>query len=110
MKPCISVSYTVAVDTFYPTTATELSEMLGAASTSILQIQFSRTVKYETVRVTYKFRIEFAILQEDYIVKQVDLLSGFGGAVGLWLGWSALTLGHFLVQTVKTLNSVTIFK
>ena len=49
-------------------------------------------------------------LQEDYIVKQVDLLSGFGGAVGLWLGWSALTLGHFLVQTVKTLNSVTIFK
>ena len=49
-------------------------------------------------------------LQEDYIVKQVDLLSGFGGAVGLWLGWSALTLGHFIVQTVKTLNSVTIFK
>ena len=49
-------------------------------------------------------------LQEDYIVKQVDLLSGFGGAVGLWLGWSALTLGHFLVQTVKTINSVTIFK
>ena len=110
MKPCISVSYTVAVDTFYPTTATELSEMLGAASTSTLQIQFSRTVKYETVRVTSEFRIEFAILQEDYIVKQVDLLSGFGGAVGLWLGWAALTLGHFLVQTVKTLNSVTIFK
>ena len=54
MKPCISVSYTVAVDTFYPTTATELSEMLGAASTSTLQIQFSRTVKYETVRVTCK--------------------------------------------------------
>ena len=53
MKPCISVSYTVAVDTFYPTTATELSENVGADSTSTLQIQFSRTVKYETVRVTY---------------------------------------------------------
>ena len=53
MKPCISVSYTVAVDTFYPTTATELSENVGAASTSTLQIQFSRTVKYETVSLPW---------------------------------------------------------
>ena len=57
MKPCISVSYTVAVDTFYPTTATELSEMLGAASTSTLQIQFSRTVKYETVSLPWTLNV-----------------------------------------------------
>ena len=35
-----------------------------------------------------------------------DLLSGLGGAMGLWLGWSALSLGYFIIQALKTLNSV----
>ena len=39
-----------------------------------------------------------------------DLLSGFGGAMGLWLGWSALSLGYFIIQALKTLNGVTVFK
>ena len=134
MKPCTTVSFSVAVDTFHISETEETeeteepdnteTETVESTSTnkngsddSLLLIQFSRLIKYETVRVVahsthYVCQIKFIIfpLQEDYIVKQVDLLSGFGGAVGLWLGWSALTLGHFLVQTVKTINSVTIFK
>ena len=35
-----------------------------------------------------------------------DLLSGLGGAMGLWLGWSALSLGYFIIQAFKTLDSV----
>ena len=37
-------------------------------------------------------------IQEDLIVKRVDLFSGFGGAMGLWLGWSVMTLGHLLIS------------
>ena len=47
------------------------------------------------------------IFQEDYIIKEVDLLSGFGGAMGLWLGWSVMTLGDLFVTLVKTFKAIT---
>ena len=49
-------------------------------------------------------------LKEDYIVKSVDLLSGFGGAIGLWLGWSAMTLGDIVLEAVKTFINIPIMK
>ena len=50
MKPCTSVTFEVAVDTFYPSGPEELAAMSGANTTSLIMVQFSRIVKYETVR------------------------------------------------------------
>ena len=38
------------------------------------------------------------LYQEDYIIKGVDLVSGIGGAVGLYLGWSVMTFGNSLID------------
>ena len=43
------------------------------------------------------------------MVKPVDLLSSIGGNLGLWLGLSALSLGKYLLQSVKTLAELKIF-
>ena len=46
-----------------------------------------------------------SIIQEDYIIQKIDLISGFGGVVGLWLGFSVMTLGeHFINAIKKILN------
>ena len=67
MKPCTTVSFSVAVDTFHISeteepaaksdnteTETETAESTGTnkngSSDSLLLIQFSRLIKYETVR------------------------------------------------------------
>ena len=52
------MTFEVAVDTFYPSGPEELAAMSGANTTSLMMVQFSRIVKYETVRVQY---IEFLI-------------------------------------------------
>ena len=49
MKPCTSVTFEVAVDTFYPSGPEELAAMSGTNTTSLMMVQFSRVVKYETV-------------------------------------------------------------
>ena len=49
-------------------------------------------------------------MKEDYIIKSVDLFSGFGGAIGLWLGWSAMTLGDIVLEAVKTFINIPIMK
>ena len=51
--------------------------------------------------------LSFKFLQEDYIIHQVDLMSGFGGAMGLWLGWSVMTLGELIVTLIKTFRTIT---
>ena len=65
MKPCTTVSFSVAVDTFHISeteeaeesaaesndTDTETVESTAGSDDSLLLIQFSRLIKYETVRV-----------------------------------------------------------
>ena len=34
------------------------------------------------------------------------MISGLGGAVGLWLGWSAMTLGELLIDLLKTIHRI----
>ena len=66
MKPCTTVSFSVAVDTFHISETEEAEESANLTDTgtvestgtnkngsddSLLLIQFSRLIKYETVRV-----------------------------------------------------------
>ena len=44
--------------------------------------------------------------QEAHLIQLVDLLSGFGGAAGLWLGWSVMTLLELLVTTAAALTDI----
>ena len=44
-------------------------------------------------------------LQEDYVVKSVDLISGIGGTLGLWLGLSFFSIGTFGIDTLKSFFS-----
>ena len=41
-------------------------------------------------------------------MKEVDLFSGIGGTLGLYLGWSVMTLGDLIVQSV--INTISRFK
>ena len=38
-------------------------------------------------------------------MKEVDLFSGIGGTLGLYLGWSVMTLGDIIVISVANLIS-----
>ena len=95
LRPCIDVSYTAAVDKFffYPGEKTSIT---GCPEESgVFGLYFQRKMNYDL---------------EDYIIKPVDLVSGFGGALGLWLGWSALSIGYLFIQFLKTLNNFTVLK
>ena len=94
-------------------TAAELSLVSRCnwtASPSLLTIQFSRRVTVEYVRhLLIVNRGTNHDIQEDYVVKSVDLISGIGGTLGLWLGLSFLSIGTFLIHSIKTLCSLEIF-
>ena len=49
------------------------------------------------------------VMQEDYVVKSVDLLSGIGGTLGLWLGLSFLSIGTFVIHSIRSLCSLEMF-
>ena len=64
-----------------------------------IAIKFGRNVEYEIVRASKSTdHISKYMLQEDTLIKQVDLFSGIGGTLGLFLGWSVMTLGDLIVQ------------
>ena len=73
---------------------------------------FSRTIIMEYVSF---FRqtdclTDWRMFQEDYVVKSVDLISGIGGTLGLWLGLSLFSIGTFIIQSIKSISSLKIFK
>ena len=110
--PCVTVTYRMALDKF-SMTSEKMAHVSGGPGRGVCWIQFSRTVQFEVVSEKiwgiYK-NITLFSSQEDYIVKNVDLLSGFGGAMGLWLGWSVLSLGNSIVKAFRTVTSVKLFK
>ena len=96
-KPCTEVTYSFSAEPFTAMTPSELSlvsQCSWTPSPSLLTIQVSR-------RVTVEY--------EDYVVKSVDLISGIGGTLGLWLGLSFLSIGTFLIHSVRTLCSLELF-
>ena len=41
--------------------------------------------------------------KEEYISSPWDLISAIGGAIGLWLGWSVMFIGHTFVDFLKNI-------
>ena len=112
MRPCIDLDYIVGKDTFSFGTPDEVSQSAGClAGEGTMVIQIGRNFEYEMVEKLLCFIfIVIYPLQEDYIIKSVDLLSGFGGTMGLWLGWSVMSLGELIIQTFKTLKTIMSFQ
>ena len=95
----------------------EVTALAGGPNRGICWIQLSRFVRFENVSENfYSFYYIYYVYymffkpQEAYIVQYVDLLSGLGGAMGLWLGWSVLSLGNSIVKALRTVTSVKLFK
>ena len=47
----------------------------------------------------------FVFLKEDYVKKPVNVLSGLGGTMGLWLGLSLLSIGEYGIVLFKKLGN-----
>ena len=59
--------------------------------------------KYETI---FENEINPNHFKEEYISSSWDLISAIGGAIGLWLGWSVMFIGHTFVDFLKNISIV----
>ena len=53
--------------------------------------------------VANRLFVYFSMFKEDYVVKPVDLISGIGGTLGLWLGLSFFSIGTFIIQRIESI-------
>ena len=49
------------------------------------------------------------LFQEEFVMGWDDLLSSVGGALGLWLGFSVISIGVFCIQLVNKSGNLNIF-
>ena len=59
--------------------------------------------KYKTF---FENDINLNHFKEEYISSPWDLISAIGGAIGLWLGWSVMFIGHTFVDFLKNISIV----
>ena len=119
VRPCTDVDYIVGKDMidFSLGDPEEVAKVGGCnrregkGREGVIIIEFGRRFLYETVRLVlfmlcqYYFRRKY-LPQEAHLIQLVDLLSGFGGAAGLWLGWSVMTLVELFITTAGALTDI----
>jgi len=89
-KPCVDISYNARIEQYSIPPHLDQTNLSGCGEgLGSIRYDFNRVWKLET---------------EQYILSSVDLLSSIGGALGLWLGWSVLTVGEYLIYLYNTLR------
>ena len=115
LKPCTEVTYSIEAEAFTALTSEEtrkISKCHWTDRPSLLILMFSRTIIMEYVGFFRQTNCltDWFMFQEDYVVKSVDLISGIGGTLGLWLGLSLFSIGTFIIQSIKSISSLKMFK
>ena len=114
LRPCVDIEYDIGKDSYILGSEDENSVRAGCQSgEGVINFQFGKVWAYEKVWsliILYKLVGWKNSFQEDYIIQEVDLLSGFGGAMGLWLGGSVMTLGEHFVTLMKTFKACIIIE
>ena len=108
------MTYSIEADAFTALTSNEtrhVSQCHWTDRPSFLVLMFSRRIILEYVSCERgKIWNNLVVFQEDYVVKTVDLISGIGGTLGLWLGLSLFSIGTFIIQSIKSFCSLKMFE
>ena len=100
------MTYSIEAEAFTAVTTEEtrnISKCHWMDRPSILVLLFSRGIIIEYVSFRVVLSVYFSMFKEDYVVKPVDLISGIGGTLGLWLGLSFFSIGTFIIQSIESI-------
>ena len=109
--PCSSIVYEHSMEPFHGVEALN-SEFCGEPSI-ILNFVMNKNVIVIKVRAKkdiFGIFSRMIFLQEEFVMGWDDLLSSVGGALGLWLGFSVISIGGFFIQAVGRIGQFKIFE
>ena len=108
--PCSSIVYEHSMEPFHGV-ETLNSEFCGEPSV-VLNFVMDKKVKVIKVRKNKILGMfsNIVFLQEEFVMGWDDLLSSIGGALGLWLGFSVISIGGICIQAVGRIGHFKIFE